>query len=1376
MNRRLLASVTAALVAASTALVGTGPAWAADSPPGADALASSPTSFDGTKVAPELESATGTVTAFVTLTTATAADVAADGGSSAQVEKAQDATEAAAADVVPTELTDANADTATPKRVATTVNVVAGTLVTGDAEQIRALASNPQVAGIYRVTPKSIDNSSTVAFTNALATWVDTGVLGTGVRIGVIDTGLDYTHADFGGPGTEAAYAQAYGTDGTDPIDVSLTDTAKFAGGYDFAGPTYDADDATSVPAPDANPIDSPYTSSNSGHGSHVAGTAAGYGVQADGTTFRGDYSTLSDLEGWMVGPGSAPGATLYGLKVFGDAGGTTNLVLPALDWAADPNGDGDLSDHLDVINLSLGSDYSPADDPENLAIDGLSDLGVTVVTSAGNGGDLEDVAGSPGNAASTIAVANSVGSPQPYAGVEVTAATDPALVTTWAAQNSVAYVSPQPDVTAPVAYVDPLFDGCSGFTDEQKAAVAGKVVWLWWDSDDSTRLCGSKARSDAAAAAGAVGALFTNNTTVFGSGITGSTLIPVAQLTDASTKALETEAAAGTLTVHIGPSLEGTVLDSSTPDVVSPSSSRGVHGSLGWSKPDVAAPGTNIVSVASSTGNGAQSLTGTSMASPHVAGIAALVRQAHPDWTPAQVKAAIVNTATHDLYTGANRTGEVYGPARVGSGRVDALAAVQDTVLAYNTDDPEQTSVSFGVVPVGDSTVTLDKTVTVTNLGTSDQTYATSFSTSTTAGGATITASPAQITVPAGGSAQVTLTLTADPATLARDIDPTQAVTQSGLDREYVTRLTGRLVLTSGDTELRVPVQAVPRATSALTSSALTFADAAAATADLQVSGRSLDTTNNLYSFATPLVLAATSPALDAVDPAVTSPSAVASADLRYVGWGTTAPAAAAAGDDPTTGALNVGIAVNGEWANLGAASTPVVDIDVDGDGSYDYETYVQKVSGADLTIAWTVSLSDGSTVAANFVNEFTGTVDNGAYDNSVVVLPIPLDIIPEGSTPTLSVWTYSIYAPAGASGVVDEVAPFTVDPYDPPLWFDSNVGRQTTLVDGATTITAHKGTGAADAQVLVLYPQNDTPESRVQLVDVTVPAPTVTTTTLKVTGGTKAGQQQTLTATVKPKAATGTVAFLDGTTQVATATVTNGTAKATTTLSGGTHSLTAVFTPDSGLYAGSTSAAVTVKVSASKTSTSLSLSPSKVTVGKPVTAKVTVRSDTAPVAGATVEVVEGGKVVATGTLTGTGLTGSASIALPTTLTAGKHTFTARLVGTADLAASTSAKATVTVTKARPAFDLTTPSWHLPRGSAPTFTATVSGPSGAPTPTGSVVVLVNFQPLHSFQLVAGTGSVTAPSLRFSAVVLAVYSGDASYEPSVSGGFISVTR
>ena len=59
------------------------------------------------------------------------------------------------------------------------------------------------------------------------------------------------------------------------------------------------------------------------------------------------------------VGPGMAPAATLYGLKVFG-CEGSTDCVLPALDWALDPNGDGDFSDHLDIVNLSLGAATTP--------------------------------------------------------------------------------------------------------------------------------------------------------------------------------------------------------------------------------------------------------------------------------------------------------------------------------------------------------------------------------------------------------------------------------------------------------------------------------------------------------------------------------------------------------------------------------------------------------------------------------------------------------------------------------------------------------------------------------------------------------------------------------------------------------------------------------------------------------------------------------------------------------------------------------------------------------------------------------------------------------------------------------------------------------
>ena len=72
---------------------------------------------------------------------------------------------------------------------------------------------------------------------------------------------------------------------------------------------------------------------------------------------------------------------------------------MEALDWALDPNGDDDYSDHLDIVNLSLGSDYSAEDDPENTMIDKLASYGVLSVVAAGNAGDITLVGGSPGNA-----------------------------------------------------------------------------------------------------------------------------------------------------------------------------------------------------------------------------------------------------------------------------------------------------------------------------------------------------------------------------------------------------------------------------------------------------------------------------------------------------------------------------------------------------------------------------------------------------------------------------------------------------------------------------------------------------------------------------------------------------------------------------------------------------------------------------------------------------------------------------------------------------------------------------------------------------------------------------------------------------------------
>ena len=129
-------------------------------------------------------------------------------------------------------------------------------------------------------------------------------------------------------------------------------------------------------------------------------------------------------------------------------------------------------------------------------------------------------------------------------------------------------------------------------------------------------------------------------------------------------------------------------------------------------------APGTTIISAAVGTGNGRATFSGTSMAAPHIAGIAALVKKEHPGWTVEQIKAAVMNTAVHDLYTGQNRSGRRYGPNRVGAGRTDARYAVSTVVLAYSKSKPGVVSASFGVVeaPITSTTITKTQRVTVQN------------------------------------------------------------------------------------------------------------------------------------------------------------------------------------------------------------------------------------------------------------------------------------------------------------------------------------------------------------------------------------------------------------------------------------------------------------------------------------------------------------------------------------------------------------------------------------------------------------------------------------------------------------------------------------
>src|SRR5205814_1442044 len=120
--------------------------------------------------------------------------------------------------------------------------------------------------------------------------------------------------------------------------------------------------------------------------------------------------------------------------------------------------------------------------------------------------------------------------------------------------------------------------------------------------------------------------------------------------------------------------------------------SSGGPRNGDSWLKPDITAPGVSTVSTAVGTGNGATTLSGTSMASPHVAGVAALVKQAHPSWKQVQEwRAAIVNTGNPSAISGSTP----YKTSRGGTGLVQPIPAVNTNVIALG--DTATSTLNFG-------------------------------------------------------------------------------------------------------------------------------------------------------------------------------------------------------------------------------------------------------------------------------------------------------------------------------------------------------------------------------------------------------------------------------------------------------------------------------------------------------------------------------------------------------------------------------------------------------------------------------------------------------------------------------------------------------
>jgi subtilisin family serine protease len=1093
-----------------------------------------------------------------------------------------------------------------------------GVAVRTDASKVQALAALPGVKAVHRITPKQASNSSSVPLIGAPEVWKGRGETGKGVRVGVIDTGIDYTHADFGGPGTKAAFAAASASN-------TFTPTPKVVGGYDFAGDAYNPSEGVGTPVPDPNPIDC------EGHGSHVSGTTAGLGVNKDGSTYTGGYSSDIDPASLSIGPGVAPGASLYALKVFG-CDGDTSIVGEALDWAADPNGDGDLSDRLDVVNMSLGSSYGSPDDPDSVASNNLAALGTVVVASMGNSGDVYEVGGAPGNATRVLAVAASddgndvvdglkVDSPT---GIEPADTVDGKQDDIFAALKSVAYdwanepgltntnVVTLGDWTQPPSATNNT-DACSPLSPGDATKVAGKIVMTMW-LDGTGRRCGSAGRSGNAATGGAAGVIFGSDVNSFSAGVTGSDVIPAMLLVNQGTEAIKSQLDAGTpVKVTMTNDLRNSVsiVNKGAIDQLAGFSSRGI-GVTNNIKPDVAAPGVTTFSVAVGTGNEGIAESGTSMASPHVAGEAALVRGAHSNWSVEEVKAAIMNTATQDVFVGENHTGAVYGPERVGSGRVKVDNAVGTSTLAYSKDTPGAVSVSFGPVAVTAPTTTLTKTVKVVNKRpTGSAAYTISYKAAHTTPGVTYSFSPSQLNLAAGASADVKVTATITKAKLLAVQDPTTSADPLDLQlqRSFRTDASGRMVLTPvGATTggaLRVPVWSAPRPASVMSSSGnatVTGGTGSVKWGNLALTGTGVDqggangyAPGGYQSSVSAVQLQGMSSKMPSCSSTLVT-NCIAfnddrSADLRYVGAGSDYNLAGNLDDSTLTFAVNSW----GPWRTPASYTEFDVLLETDatnaGADAAVYNTRVSTTDDYDYFLSELVDLRKssptyGKVLDDQLLNGIDGSFDTNVFNSDSLVLPVSLGVLTEAglvkdASTKLKYWVESSTAEAGSvDSIGSSSAPMTISVGSPALsaWGDFGTLLNTDLPGQSLRIRRNDAAYATDKPIgLMLVHHLNTDGLRSQVVRVKA---TTTTTLAADDRDFSYGFRPTLTATVAPSLATGTVTFMDGTKTLGTATVTGG--KATfkaPVLAKGTHSLKAVY-GGSTVYLSSTSAALSVVV----------------------------------------------------------------------------------------------------------------------------------------------------------------------------------------------------
>ena len=824
-------------------------------------------------------------------------------------------------------------------QVQTVMNAV---FVEVDASALPYLAQDSRVERIAPVGHYELDLSETVPYIGASAVQAD-GFDGSGIKVAVLDSGIDYEHAGLFGSGDPADFA------GNDPtiIEPGSFPTAKVVGGYDFVGSSW----PNTAEMPDPDPLDD---GPEGGHGTHVAHIIGGDG-------------------------GVAPGADLYAVKVCSSVSTSCSgiALIQGMDFAADPNGDGNYNDRVDIINMSLGSPYGqPFDDDLAFAVDSATSLGILTVASAGNSSDKPYANGTPGAAATALSVAQTAvpSAFQPLMEIvepENIVGTFPAVFQPWSAPLLAV-------VEAPVQYGDGAGGNLNGCAPFAPGSLAGKIGLV--DRGACNFTLKVKNVADAGGLIGIIGLIAPGDPFEGGDGGDRPITIPGYMVSQAVANRLRSGLPDTVVRFdpNVGIPLAGSMVGSS---------SRGPQNeSTTLIKPEIGAPGASISAIAG-TGTGEGPFGGTSGAAPMVSGAAALVLHAHGGTkatakgtppgqaighglSPLQTKALLMNNGFTDVVNNP-LTGALAPITRIGGGEVRVDRAIKAPVAAWDKDVPSG-ALSFGFVDVADGQVTLKRTVEISNLGNTQRSYSVTptfrFADDVATGAVTVSA-PSKVNVMPGlgKSTFFDVTLTIDGAKLPGNFMNSGSM---GADPAALTlnEYDGYLVLDDGEHPIHLAWHVLPRKAAQVTpDTSAVIAGSFPQVIGLDNGGAGT-AQNDAYA------LLATSPNLPQGGPGLQSPTP----DLRAVGINTIPVPAGFC--SPSDSFLWV-FAVN-TWERQ-QHLLPVshqVWLDTDQDGVDDFVVLNRDASGLGTItdgrqLAWVLNLATGSASAFFFAEHATNT-----------------------------------------------------------------------------------------------------------------------------------------------------------------------------------------------------------------------------------------------------------------------------------------------------------------------------------------------------------------------------------------------------------------